>query len=127
MSEYEEQYEQINEEEEDGNTTTVQFIAVSADEHERMIREGELPATIQVDPGKKLVFVKDVSLARVYHITHPGHSGGPPYSKKYYLLSIYFERTRRAEHSCMDYSFGFVGNIKTRGLCSWEGDPKFQF
>lgn len=46
--EYQEYAEPINEEEEDGNTTTVQFIAVSADEHERMIREGELPATIQV-------------------------------------------------------------------------------
>ena len=48
MSEYDEYAEPINEEEEDGNTTTVQFIAVSADEHERMIREGELPASIQV-------------------------------------------------------------------------------
>ena len=51
MAEYE-QYEHqqagAEEEEEDANTTTVQFIAVSADEHERMIREGELPATIQV-------------------------------------------------------------------------------
>ena len=51
MAEYE-QYEHqqagTEEEEEDANTTTVQFIAVSADEHERMIREGELPATIQV-------------------------------------------------------------------------------
>ena len=49
--EYQEYAEPINEEEEDGNTTTVQFIAVSADEHERMIREGELPATIQVYLG----------------------------------------------------------------------------
>ena len=48
MSEYEEYQEGMGEEEEDGNTTTVQFIAVSADEHERMIREGELPASIQV-------------------------------------------------------------------------------
>lgn len=34
-------------EEEDGNTTTVQFIAVAPEEHERMVREGELPETIQ--------------------------------------------------------------------------------
>ena len=39
---------QVEEEEDDGNTTTVQFIAVSAEEHERMVREGELPETIQV-------------------------------------------------------------------------------
>ena len=51
MAEQYEQYQEHqvqDEEEEDANTTTVQFIAVSADEHERMVREGELPPTIQV-------------------------------------------------------------------------------
>ena len=50
MSEYDPpEYDQnpVEEEEDDGNTTTVQFIAVSAEEHERMVREGELPETIQ--------------------------------------------------------------------------------
>lgn len=46
MSQY--QQEAIDEaEEDDGNTTTVQFIAVAPEEHERMVREGELPETIQ--------------------------------------------------------------------------------
>ena len=52
MAEQYEQYQEHqvqDEEEEDANTTTVQFIAVSADEHERMVREGELPPTIQVN------------------------------------------------------------------------------
>ena len=48
VQEYPNQEPQIEEQEEDdGNTTTVQFIAVSAEEHERMVREGELPETIQ--------------------------------------------------------------------------------
>ena len=48
VEEYPNQEPQIEEQEEDdGNTTTVQFIAVSAEEHERMVREGELPETIQ--------------------------------------------------------------------------------
>ena len=31
---------------EEGTTTTVQFIAVSADEHARMVAAGELPASV---------------------------------------------------------------------------------
>ena len=39
---YEPEFEDDQEVEDDGNTTTVQFIAVSAEEHERMVREGNL-------------------------------------------------------------------------------------
>ena len=48
MSQQQQEYEEEPiMEEEDGNTTTVQFIAVAPEEHERMVREGELPETIQ--------------------------------------------------------------------------------
>lgn len=38
--------ERIDESESEA-TTTVQFIAVSAEEHQRMIRSGELPMSVQ--------------------------------------------------------------------------------
>ena len=51
MCQYEAAHQQLNNGRkqpavEESNTTTVQFIAVSVEEHVRMVSQGELPATV---------------------------------------------------------------------------------